>query len=565
MMKYLTTGLNGIFLLLLLGVTTTGLTQNLNIPADHPANDVVERWLISNSSKDIHPAIRPFNRNDWAQLILKKKINAHLNPKDSTNLLYSMIENQDFINCDSCKPVLKSRKPLLTYFYKTPADLLEFKSDYFYLKLNPVFGMTIGKEKGNESNIFENSRGIELRGGIDSKVYFYSRILETQQRFENYITDRINRFNAVPGNGFYKNYNSSIFDVKNGFDFNNATAYIGFNVTKHIGAQFGYGNNFIGNGIRSLLLSDYSNNYLYFKLNTKVGRFHYQNIFGELQAAGARDDIGDVLIPKKYFAAHYLSYAINKNWHAGIFETVVFARKDHFDFQYLNPVILYRSVEAALGSPDNVLIGFNVSGNIAHTVQLYGQLMLDEFLFRELIKDNRGWWANKFGLQGGIKYINVLGVDHLDLQLEANLVMPYTYTHADSTASYTHYNQALAHPLGANLVEGIARVKYRILPNLQAECWLQHYKQGLDSNTSNWGENILTTNTSRVSDYGNKLLQGLRTNVTRLTFRLEWKFFHNMNAFGEYSYRRQTGYNEQTLHYAGAGFKINIGSKPLLL
>lgn len=565
MMKYLTTGLNGIFMLLLLGVTTTGLTQNLNIPADHPANDVMERWLISNSSKGIHPAIRPFNRNDWAQLILKKKINAHLSPKDSTDLLYSIAENQDFFNCDSCKTVMKSRKPLLTYFYKTPADLLEFKSDYFYLKLNPVFGMTIGKEKGNESNIFENSRGIELRGGIDSKVYFYSRILETQQRFENYITDRITRFNAVPGNGFYKNYNSSIFDVKNGFDFNNATAYIGFNVTKHIGAQFGYGSNFIGNGIRSLLLSDYSNNYLYFKLNTKVGRFHYQNIFGELQAAGARDDIGDVLIPKKYFAAHYLSYSINKNWHAGIFETVVFARKDHFDFQYLNPVILYRSVEAALGSPDNVLIGFNMSGNIAHTVQLYGQLMLDEFLFRELIKDNRGWWANKFGLQGGIKYINVLGVDHLDLQLEANLVMPYTYTHADSTASYTHYNQALAHPLGANLVEGIARVKYRILPSLQAECWMQHYKQGLDSNTSNWGENILTTNTSRVSDYGNKLLQGLRTDVTRLTFRLEWNFFHNMNAFGEYSYRRQTGYNEQTLHYAGAGFKINIGSKPLLL
>jgi hypothetical protein len=104
-----------------------------------------------------------------------------------------------------------------------------------------------------------------------------------------------------------------------------------------------------------------------------------------LQAAGARDDVGDVLIPKKYFAAHYLSFAINKNWHAGFFETVVFSRRNQFEFQYLNPVILYRTVEGALGSPDNVLIGFNVSGNLFKKVQLYGQLLLDEFYSKNLL------------------------------------------------------------------------------------------------------------------------------------------------------------------------------------
>lgn len=541
------------------------IAQNLNLPADTRAAEIMDRMLILHPDKNVHTAVRPYLRKDLAEVTAEAVRSQSLSKRDSADIRYAIIENEEFYNCDTCFTTPLNQKPLLKYLYRTPADFLKFSSQHFYLKLNPVFGMTFGRENDKTGNVFENHRGIEIRGGIDHKVYFYSRILETQQGFENFITDRIHRFRAVPGNGFYKFYNSKIFNVTDGFDFNNATAYIGFNITKHIGAQFGYGNNFTGNGIRSLFLSDYSNNYLFLKLNTRIGRFHYQNIFGELQAGGARDDAGDELIPKKYFAAHYLSYAISKTWQAGIFESVVFSRKDHFDFQYLNPVILYRSVEAALGSPDNVLIGFNVSGNLFRRVQLYGQLLLDEFLFKELISNNRGWWANKYALQGGVKYINAFGIDHLDMQAEANLVMPYTYTHSDSTASFSHYNQPLAHPLGANLVEGIFRVSYRILPQLKAECWIQHYKQGLDAKDKNWGENILTTNTSRVQDYNNRILQGERSEVTRVTARLNWEFYHNMNTFAEYTYRRQEAQEKQTMNYLGAGFRINLGWKPQLL
>ena len=54
---------------------------------------------------------------------------------------------------------------------------------------------------------------------------------------------------------------------------------------KYIDVAFGYDKNFIGNGYRSLFLSDFSNNTLFLKLNTRIWKFNYQNLFMELHAA----------------------------------------------------------------------------------------------------------------------------------------------------------------------------------------------------------------------------------------------------------------------------------------
>jgi hypothetical protein len=41
-------------------------------------------------------------------------------------------------------------------------------------------------------------------------------------------------------------------------------------------------------------------------------------------------------------------------------------------------------------------------------MQFYGQFLLDEFNL-EQIKSGDGWWANKWGLQLGAKYVNAFG------------------------------------------------------------------------------------------------------------------------------------------------------------
>src|SRR6185503_5104840 len=143
----------------------------------------------------------------------------------------------------------------------------------------------------------------------------------------------------------------------------------------------------------------------------------------------------------------------------------------------LNPVIFYRSIEQQNGSFDNALIGLDFKANLPKRFQAYGQLLLDEFLLSE-IKKNRGWWANKWGIQLGLKYSDAFNISNLDLQFEHNRVRPFTYSHGDSLANYTHYNQPLAHPLGASFSEFIGIARYQPAPKWLTVARLIYYQQG---------------------------------------------------------------------------------------
>ena len=74
------------------------------------------------------------------------------------------------------------------------------------------------------------------------------------------------------------------------------------------------------------------------------------------------------------------------------------------------------------------MLGINSSLDLHHSISLYGQILIDEFVRKEhlLIRVGGG---NKFGGQLGIKYINAFGIRRLDLQAEYNSVRPYTYSH----------------------------------------------------------------------------------------------------------------------------------------
>ena len=266
------------------------------------------------------------------------------------------------------------------------------------------------------------------------------------------------KFHAVPGAGFYKPFKTTAYDY---FD---ARGSIHVNATKYINIQFGYDKNFIGDGYRSLFLSDFANSYLFLKLNTHIWKINYQNLFMEL-SNGLSSSNSNEMLPKKYASMHHLSLQATKWLNIGFFESIIFGRSNHYEFSYLNPIIFLQSAEQQNGSLDNSNAGFDFKINIAHTLQLYGQIMLDEFVLKE-VKAGNGWWGNKQGIQAGFKYIDAFKIKNFDLQGEINYVRPFTYSHIDSVANYSHYNQPLAHPLGANFYEIMLNLHYQPIPKL---------------------------------------------------------------------------------------------------
>lgn len=499
-------------------------SQTTYLPQGDKANILMERLEIKNRTDSFFnfSKTKPFSRKHTVNAVTHylQQNGKALSKVDAYNIQRVLMNNLEYLP-EADRLQYASKKPILKNFYTSPANLYEVHVKDFDLVINPVIQVTVSKEKDNDETLYQNTRGLNLRGRIANKIGFYAYITDNQEKTPFYVRDFVNARRAVPGAGFYKDFKGT------GYDYFDARGYFTFNVTKYIDVTFGYDRNFIGNGQRSMFLSDFGNSNLFLKLNTRIWKFNYQNLFMELHNADNR--IGDKLIGKKYAAMHHLDVNVTKWLNIGLFEGVIFGRKDRFDFGYLNPIIFYRSIEQQNGSFDNSVAGLDAKANIGKGIQLYGQLSLDEFLLSE-IKNNRGWWANKWGIQLGAKYIDAFGIANLDLQLEHNRVRPFTYSHRDSVANYTHYNQPLAHPLMANFSEFIGMARYQPAPKWLAVGKLIYYTQGRDSSNQSYGSNIFYPNIPpfRQGDFGYDIGSGWKTNVFLASFLLSYELRENL-------------------------------------
>ena len=499
-------------------------SQTTYLPQDARENVLIERMEIKAVTDSVlnFSKTKPYSRAQFIPALQKVATGMPLSKVDAYNLYMAQASNIEYAtNRDS----IVSKKRFLKTFYKTPANFYEVNVKDFQLVVNPVFQYTVGREQNSREHLFLNTRGITLRGSIADKVTFSSYITDNQERNPEYVREWGSQKQAVPGQGYFKEFKGT------GYDYIDARGYINFKAAKYIDVSFGYDKNFIGNGFRSLYLSDFSTSTLFLKLNTRIWKINYQNLFMELVSSYQRGL--DQLLGKKYAAMHHLDVGITKWLNIGVFEGIIFGQRDHFEFGYLNPVIFYRSAEQQNGSPDNAVLGVDAKANLLKKVQLYGQLILDEFKLSEV---KTKWWGNKYGFQMGAKYVDAFGITNLDLQGEWNHVRPFTYSHDDSVANYSNYNQPLAHPLGANFNELIGIIRYQPIPRLMVHAKAIYYKQGKDIGDINFGSNILLPNVPpyRTFDYGYEVGSGSLNKIgyASLLLSYEWKpnFYVEVNG-----------------------------------
>jgi hypothetical protein len=510
--------------------------------------DRLEIKLQTNNQLNLN-TIKPFNRKLATEVaeVADSSGELSLSRADRYNLQSLLMNNSEWVRGD--KSPFASKKSLWNTIYKNKANFFEVNEKDFFLSVNPVFQFQQSIEQDYNPRLFLNTRGVTIRGMIAERLGFYTYLTENLERAPVFVQGRTQQSRAIPGAGRFNIYKNT------GWDYSDARGGITFKAAKYLDFQFAYDRNFIGNGYRSLFLSDFGNNYLFLKIDTRIWKVDYTNIFIELNPQfpkGIRDQ--DLLLDKKYAAMHHLSFNATKWLRLGLFEAVVFGRKNDFDFMYLNPIIFLRTAEKQNNSPDNGFVGFDFKANVAKRAQFYGQLIFDEFLLKEL-KAGNGWWGNKFGVQLGAKYIDAFKVNNLDLQAELNFVRPFTYSHYDSSANYSHYNQPLAHPFGANFIEAIGIVRYQPLPRLTTSARLIYWKQGVDTGSSNYGSNIFKLYTTRSGDYGFDLPSGVIQNGVNAQLLASYELKENLFIDGSVLIRRLEDVNTSILTL---GLRMNM-------
>ena len=182
-----------------------------------------------------------------------------------------------------------------------------------------------------------------------------------------------------------------------------------------------------------------------------------------------------------------LSMNFFKRLQLGLFQGMIWEAADstnrqHVSFNTFDPVIGVNTAVYGLNNKNNILLGATLKLKLSNSISLYGQYMLDDVYS----KNNGGDVKNKSGYQIGFKYFNLFTIKNLHVQAEYNTVRPYAYASENSQQSYTHYNQALAHPLGANFWEAVGFINYR-LKDFFIEIKANYAVKGLDSLNTNFG------------------------------------------------------------------------------
>jgi len=443
-----------------------------------------------------------------------------LSKQDYFNMRYILNDNFEYTQSNTL-----SKKPiLLKQAYKYKSALFGVKNDEFSLAINPILYMFAGKEQGNANTVYLDSRGVEMRARIGKNVGIYTTLQNEIFTPFNRVKSYYDQYSVIPGEAFLKTKDTITFN------YFRANGYLTVKLNKYFDVQFGHGNNVLGNGYRSFYMSSVSRPHLFARINTHIWKINYTNIYGSLyQYAPFGNGRNNAQVKRTHFATQYLNYNIIKNVSIGFFQTVLFYRDSNFqqqgfDPEYLNPIIFMKAVENGLNSPDKAIIGADFKWNFLNHFSLYGQMVIAEFVLGNF---GTGWVNNKYAVQAGIKYIDAFGINNLDLQYEYNYARPYMYTSFDNQNSYVNWNTPGAHILGANFIENIGIIRYQPLERLQLKASAFIYKIGLDTNGSNWGQDISKTYRSPPKQYDNYAGQGVTTNVIFTDFVASYMLFHN--------------------------------------
>ena len=326
---------------------------------------------------------------------------------------------------------------------------------------NIFFDFLWDVEKGNDylgkSSTILNSRGFQFGATVGKNFYIYTSLYENQGKFPNYINDYINAKRLVPSE-----YPVNVLPYSNGStDWSRVTSIIGYKPAKNILLTLGQDKIFIGDGYRSLLLSDNAPNYPFFKFSIDLTKsIQYISIWAYFQDRNAPNFNVFTNNRRKYGVFHYIDWNITKRASVAFFNALISEEADNqgnlhgFDLNIINPILFSPALGPSTQVADHTLAGLNVKYKLFDKTSIYGQFVMDQTI-------NSGL-SNSTGYQIGVRGSDLFFLKHLNYLFEYNTVSPSVYYGQNAIVNYTHFGDPLGDPFGANFKELLGIVNYTI-------------------------------------------------------------------------------------------------------
>lgn len=365
--------------------------------------------------------------------------------------------------------------------------------------------LQIGRDFNDKENTSLNTRGYQLFGTVGSKFFFYTSGYENQGKFAQYEMDYIDKVRMVPGLAYDRTTSTG------SKDWAYVTALMGYTINNNITIVLGEDKTFIGDGYRSLLLSDYAAAYPLLRLAANLGKHvQYMAMWSYMEDQKAVTFNSFTNNRRKWGAFHYIDWTITKRASLGFFNALIAEEANNkgqghgFDINYVNPVYFASSLGSSGTTPDHTLFGFNGKYKVLNKTTLYGQLLVDQATSPNT-NNSKSW---QLGFRGA-DFLKVKGLNYL---FEYNTATPYTYSNQNSIVSYTQLSEPLAHPYGANFKEWLGIVNYS-LGKFDFQGQANYAKYGLNIGNTNYGKDITLPNNVNLPAGNITNGQGLATTL----------------------------------------------------
>lgn len=345
--------------------------------------------------------------------------------------------------------------------------LIEISGKDCYITISPAANVSYGTDFSDTADrtLMQNTRGVFVEGDLFKKFSFSTSFYENQARFTAYETnyyasvgeryqnstgEYFEQNAVIPGAGRTKDFKDD------GYDYAFAVGYFSYLPIKQLRVTAGNNPQFIGDGHRSLLLSDNSYAAPYFRLDWKISpKFNFTYYRSRLINLLRRSvsSSAEVYYETKGHSVNYFTYKPNEKMSISLFEGSIWNRGDSLTSTtshplYYNPVPFVSSL--ILDGKNEVvsLLGINANYQVGDNHRVYGQLAMND------------WNTSKIGYQLGYRGYNFFGLNDFMLQLEFNHVPAQMYESANPRLNYSHYNLPLAHTKGSGFREMILRANY---------------------------------------------------------------------------------------------------------
>lgn len=429
-------------------------------------------------------------------------------------------------------------------FFNTHLIDIKKTSTTFYADLLPDF--EIGHDFTGSKSTSLTSMGFQVGGSLGTKCFYNIGGFVSSAVFPTYLNTYVNQVGIIPGQAYDRTLGKNISE----WDY--LTAVVSFSPNKYLTIAAGRDKTFIGDGYRSMLLSDYASPYPFFKLTGTLGDVTYMAMWADMNDNATTSQYH--LNQHKFGVFHYLDWNINNRWSVGFFDNVIGyftsgnGSKRPFDFYYLNPIIFLKPINDSSDDPDKSLLGFTGKYKLTNDITVYGQFALNEFESKNFFSNN-GSSRNKYGWQLGLRGASLFGISNLNYLLETNSAKPYTYSARIAIESYTGNGEPLAHPWGANLRELVGLLNYTYKRfDFSGEADFGRY--GLDINGKNYGKDLFMLWTNPANKNGNYIGQGLTTNMIylegRIAYMLNPRYNLRIEVSGLLRDEKNTQYNDKT-------------------